>query len=307
MGNADFLTMYRNPMVKYESVTRNKKDKGWVEGMAFNYGRVALVVGASSGMGKACAEYLRDQGYYVYGTSRKAAFPETTKRNEQGFIRMIPLDVTKEDTIKQAIEFVLGQEGEINVLLNCAGYALGGAIEDLALDEIQEIFHTNVFGMMMVIKQVLPGMREQRKGLIVNISSVAGFIAIPFQSMYSATKYAVEAMTEALRMEVKPFGIRVSMIDPGDINTGFTSARKIAKQAQVNPVYKQRHEKAVNEMIKSETNGPGPEVVVKEFSKILNSNNPPVRIVVGMQYKAVALLKRLLPAKVVEGVVEKMY
>lgn len=275
--------------------------------MAFKYGRVALVVGASSGMGKACAEYLRDQGYYVYGTSRKAVFPVMTERNGQGFLQMIPLDVTREDSISQAVDFVLKQEGQINVLLNCAGYALGGAIEDLTLDEIQEIFHTNVFGMMMVIKHVLPGMRDRQKGLIVNISSVAGFIAIPFQSMYSASKYAVEAMTEALRMEVKPFGIKVSMIDPGDINTGFTAARKIAKQAHVNPVYKQRHDRAVHEMIKSETKGPGPEVVVREFARILNSNNPPIRIVVGMQYKAVALLKRLLPAKVVESVVEKMY
>lgn len=275
--------------------------------MNYIYGRVALVVGASSGMGKACAEYLKSKGYRVYGTSRKASFVDDIADVGDGFIKMIPMDVTNEDSIKEAVKYVTDKEGQINILLNCAGYALGGAVEDISYEEVLDIFNTNFFGMMMVINQVLPIMRKQNSGLIVNISSVAGFIAVPFQSMYSASKYAVEAMTEALRMEVKPFGIKVSMIDPGDINTGFTSSRKIAKSAQINEVYIERHEKAVNEMIKSETTGPGPEVVVKEFAKILHSKNPPIRVVVGMKYKMVALLKKLLPSKVVEKVVEGIY
>ncbi|WP_427339158.1 SDR family oxidoreductase [Caloranaerobacter sp. DY30410] len=275
--------------------------------MKYIYGKVALVVGASSGMGKACAEYLKEHGYIVYGTSRKATFPDSLAENREGTIQMIPLDVTQEKSIKQAIDYIVKNEGQINVLLNCAGYALGGAVEDISNDEAHEIFDTNFFGMMSVIRHVLPIMRKQNKGLIVNISSVAGFIALPFQSMYSATKYAVEAMTECLRMEVKPFGIKVSMIDPGDIKTNFTSSRKTAKAALINPAYKERHKKAVETMIRDELNGPGPEVVVKAFAKILNSKNPPVRIVVGIKYKFVALLKRILPARVVEYVLEKIY
>ena len=277
--------------------------------MTYKYGRVALVVGASSGMGKACAKYLHAHGYCVYGTSRRAEYPadDSYRSEERGFLVMIPLDVTKEETIKQAVDFVLAKEGQINVMLNCAGFALGGAIEDISRDEAKEIFGTNFFGMMSCCQAVLPAMRAQKGGLIVNISSVAGFIALPFQSMYSASKYAVEALTEALRMEVKPFGIKVSMIDPGDVRSGFTAARKTAKAAATNPVYQERHTKAVTEMIRSETGGPGPEVVVKEFAHILNSNNPPIRRVVGIQYKAVAVLKRLLPATLVESIIEKMY
>lgn len=275
--------------------------------MNYVYGKIALVVGASSGMGKACAEYLKNHGYIVYGTSRKAIFPDLLPENREGTIQMIPLDVTQENSIKEAIDYIVKNEGQINILLNCAGYALGGAVEDISNDEAHEIFDTNFFGMMSVIRHVLPIMRKQNKGLIVNISSVAGFIALPFQSMYSATKYAVEAMTECLRMEVKPFGIKVSMIDPGDIRTNFTSSRKTAKAALINPVYKERHKKAVETMIKDELNGPGPEIVVKAFAKILNSQNPPIRIVVGFKYKCVALLKRILPAKVVEYVLEKIY
>lgn len=276
--------------------------------MTAKYGRVALVVGASSGMGKACAEFLHARGYYVYGTSRQADYPEDDGfRCQSGFFVLIPLDVTDEESVRQAVRFVLAKEGQINILLNCAGYGLGGAVEDISRQEARDIFETNLFGMISCCQQVLPAMREQRRGLIVNIGSVAGFIALPFQSMYSASKYAVEAMTEALRMEVKPFGIKVTLIDPGDVHTGFTSSRRTAKAAATNPVYQERHQKAVDEMIRSETGGPGPEVVVREFARILDSQNPPVRRVVGAQYKAVALLKRLLPAGLVERLVEKMY
>jgi len=274
--------------------------------MKYIYGKVALVVGASSGMGKACAEYLLNEGYVVYGTSRNASFPKNNLANESSII-MLPMDVTNEATINKAVEYILEKESQINVLLNCAGYALGGAVEDLSLNEIQDIFSTNLFGMMMVCQKVLPVMRKQSSGLIVNISSVAGFIALPFQSMYSSSKYAVEAMTEALRMEVKPFGIKVAMINPGDIKTNFTASRRTANKSLENLVYKSRYEKAVNEMVKSEMSGPGPEIVVKVFAKILKSKNPSIRNVVGLQYKSVAVLKKILPSQLVESIVEKMY
>lgn len=276
--------------------------------MSFLYGKVALVVGASSGMGKACAEYLCEQGYCVYGTSRHAEFPaDTAYRRDAGFFAMIPLNVGDDESIKLAVDFVIAQEGEINVLLNCAGYALGGAVEDISREEAHHIFDTNMIGMMMVCRQVLPHMRGRQRGLIVNIGSVAGLFALPFQSMYSATKYAVEAMTESLRMEVKPFGIKVSLIDPGDISTGFTSARQTAKAAQTNPTYRERHDKAVDSMIKSELGGTGPEIVVRAFARILKSKNPPVRVITSLDYQAAAIMKRLVPARLVEFIIERIY
>lgn len=270
------------------------------------YGKVALVVGASSGVGKACAQYMKEQGYRVYGTSRKVNFPQDDSNlREENEITMIPLDVTNIESIRKAIEYVVGKEGKINIVVNCPGYGLGGAIEDITLEEAQEIFNTNFFGIMMVCKYVLPYMRKQKLGLIVNISSVAGFISIPYQSMYSASKYALEAMTEALRMEVKQFGIRVALIEPGDMHTNFY--RVTAKEAQDNSVYKDRFEKAVNEMIQSELKGPGAEIVIKEFAKILKSANPPIRRVVGFQYKIIGYLNKFVPARLVEYIVSKMY
>lgn len=276
--------------------------------MSFPYGKVALVIGASSGMGKACASYLSEQGYSVYGTSRHAVYPpEATERLQTGTLSMIPLDVRCDASIAKAVDYIIAREGEIGILLNCAGYALEGAVEDIARDEARQIFDTNIIGMMMVCSSVLPHMRAQKKGLIVNIGSVAGLFALPFQSMYSATKYAVEAMTESLRMEVKPFGINVSLIDPGDISTNFTQARQRARAAQTNPTYKKRHDKAVQAMVKSELGGPGPEIVVKAFAGILKSNNPPVRVITSLDYQAAALAKRLLPARLVEFVIARMY
>ncbi len=272
--------------------------------MKKGYGKVALVVGASSGVGKCCSEYLVDQGYTVYGTSRNALFAEESSYKDHSEIQMIPLDVTKEGTIRKAVNYIKENEEKIDILLNCAGYSLSGAVEDISLEEAKSAFNTNVFGIMMVCRNVLPIMRKQKSGLIVNISSVAGLISIPYQSMYSASKFALEAVTEALRMETKQFGINVSLIDPGDMKTNFK--RTYAKDAANSP-YKESMDAAINAMIKSEQSGPGPEVVLKDFKKILNSKNPPVRLIVGLEYKFFGLLKRLLPCKALEKVITKIY
>lgn len=267
--------------------------------MQENKGKVALIVGASSGVGKSCAKYLIKKGYTVYGTSRKATFGSIVDH-----IHMLPLDVTKKETIKEAMKYVYDREKAIDILINCPGYGLAGSIEDTSIEEAKAIFDTNFFGIMATCQEVLPIMRNQNSGLIINISSVAGFIAIPYQSMYSASKYALEAMTECLRMEVKQFNIRVSLIAPGDMKTDFK--RVYVKKAE-NSVYKAKCEKAVNAMIKSEQNGPSPDVVIKELKKIINRKRPAIRRVVGWQYKLIAFFKRLLPAKFVEFVVSKLY
>ena len=271
------------------------------------YGDVVLITGASSGIGKACAEHLKDKGYHVYGTSRRAWDDIKVEGKGGGFIKMVQMDVRDDASVKAAVEHIVDAEGGIDVAINCAGYALAGAVEDTAPEEAMAEFDTNFFGVLRVCRAVLPHMRRKGRGLIINISSVAGFFAIPYQSMYSASKYALEALSQAMRMEVKPFGIKVALIEPGDVRTGFTASRTWAEASKGDTPYKERCQKAIAAMEKSEMNGPGPEIVVKALSKIIESKDPPIKTVVGADYKFIAFLKRLVPDRFVEYVVNKMY
>lgn len=274
------------------------------------YGNVVLITGASSGIGKGTAEYLKNQGFRVYGTSRKT-HPEdngqdNAKTPDTGFIRTIQLDVCSEESVKNAVDYVIQKEGHIDILINNAGYGIAGSVEDTSLDEAYSQLNTNFFGMLRMCRKVLPHMRKQQNGLIINISSVAGLISIPYQSMYSASKYAIEAVTEAMRIEVEPFGIKVSMVEPGDTRTGFTDKRQFVAAAN-DPAYEERFTKSINSMIKSEMNGPGPDKVVKAVARIISSKNPPIRITAGFSYKAIVFLKRILPARLVAFAVSKIY
>lgn len=271
------------------------------------YGDVVLVTGASSGIGKATAEYLSKQGFKVYGTSRKASFDnQEVYCSGSGFLKMIPLDVCSEESIKAAVDYIVKKEGTIGILINNAGFGIAGSVEDTTYEEAYSQFDTNFFGMHRMCRAVLPAMRSKRKGLIINISSVAGFIAIPYQSMYSACKYAVEAMTEALRMEVKPFGINTAMVEPGDTKTGFTGSRQYVKASADSP-YKDNFIKAIRAMEKDEASGPEPDMVVRAVARIISSSNPPVRITPGFQYKLFALANRLVPSRLKLFVVSKLY
>jgi len=271
------------------------------------YGKSVLITGASSGMGKACAEYLSAHGYHVYGASRHGDGSIYTNDKSDGFISTLYMDVRDERTVREAVDYIIKKENSVDIAINCAGYSLSGAVEDVSPEEAMAEFDTNFFGVLRVCRAVLPHMRAKGNGLIINIGSVAGFIAIPYQSMYSASKYALEALSQALRIETKPFGIKVALIEPGDIKTGFTSARVWAEAAKDDTPYKERCQKAVEAMAKSEMNAPGPEIVVKAVEKIINSKNPPIRTVVGADYKLIAFLKRLVPDKLIEYVVTKMY
>ncbi|HHV95415.1 MAG TPA: SDR family oxidoreductase [Clostridiaceae bacterium] len=298
--------------------------------------KVVLITGASSGIGKAIAHEFMVRGNRVYGTSRKAVTgsriypdsvstePEFNKKSTltgsmgdkgivnntpgaTGFIEMIQMDVRSEDSVKNAIDYVSKKEGRIDILINNAGFGIAGAIEDTTFDEAFSQFDTNFFGVLRVLRNVVPVMRRRGEGLIINISSVAGLISIPFQSMYSASKFALEAMSEALRIELKPFGIKVVIIEPGDTNTGFTDNRVIVKGARKGSVYYEKFKKSINTMIKDEKNGPGPETVAKAVIRTAKKKNPPVRVAVGMSYKLIVILKRILPDKFVHFILEKIY
>lgn len=269
--------------------------------MGLHCGDVVLVTGASSGIGRATAELLAQNGFKVYGTSRN---PEAAKREDRLF-EMIKLDVCHEDSVREAVDYVIYRAGRLDILINNAGYGLAGAVEDTSMGEVYRQLDTNFFGVLRMCRHAIPIMRKQGNGLIINISSVAGQISIPFQSMYSASKYALEAVTEAMRIEVKPFGIKAVLVEPGDTKTGFK--RVLAKESVLDSPYKERFERSIKAMEQSEASGPSPEKVAKTILKLTGMKNPPVRVTLGLSYKAAVLFKRLLPASMVEYIVSRLY
>lgn len=265
------------------------------------YGNVVLITGASSGIGKSIAQYLALQGYRIYGTSRKP------QADDDGPVHMLQMDVCNEESVKAAIEKVIHLEGEIGVVINNAGMGIAGSVEDTSPEEAFLQFDTNFFGVHRVIRQVLPHMRKAGRGLIVNISSVGALFPIPYQSMYVAAKAAVEGMSGSLRNELKPFGIKVALIEPGDTKTGFTGSRVFTAAGKDGSAYSEYSKRSVAVMKRDETNGPDPIVVAKVAEKIIKRKNPPVCVVVGMQYKLLVFLKRLIPKALESFIVHQMY
>jgi len=294
--------------IEYQTLAEFAKLRGRIT-VEKGYGKVVLVAGASSGIGKAIAEALAQEGYKIYGTSRNpgedaAAEPQLNAAG--GFIKMLKMDVCSEESVNQAVDYIEQKEGRLDILVNCAGFALAGAVEDTTDEEALMEFNTNFFGAHRLCRRAAPIMRKQGRGLIINISSLAGLITIPFQSFYSASKYGLEAMTEGLRMELKPFGVKVILLEPGDTKTSFTNGRVFTK-ASVASVYKTTFDRSVGRMIKDEQGGPPPVGVVRAVQKIIKSSHPPVRQVVGPVNQVLAFLKRILPDRVVEFIVAKLY
>lgn len=275
------------------------------------YGNVVFVTGASSGIGRSVAVYLAGKGYRVYGTSRKSR-PEDAGEPERfessgGFVKMLQMDVCSEASVKAAIEKVIGLEGEIGVVVNNAGIGIAGSVEDTSPEEAFLQLDTNFFGMHRVIRQVLPYMRKRGRGLIVNMSSVGALFPIPYQSMYVASKAAIEGMSGSLRNELKPFGIKISMVEPGDTKTGFTAGRIFVKAGGEGSAYKKYSDRSVAVMEHDETHGPDPIIAAKVVAKIIEKRNPPVVKTVGLQYKLLVFMKRLIPKALESLVVGKMY
>lgn len=255
--------------------------------------RVVLVTGASSGIGRACAVQLAIDGDHVYGTSRRVAVDAPPG------VTMLPMDVTDEESIAAGVARILNTDGRIDVVINNAGTGIGGAIEDTTIADAKALFDTNFFGALRVCHAVLPTMRAQQAGTIINISSLAGRIGLPFQGMYSATKFALEGLTEALRMEVRPFRIRVVLIEPGDFRTGFTSNRRLT--APPDSPYQERMQRALHVAEADEMNGAEPEMVARLVERILRTPSPRVRYTVGgASQRMAAGLKRVFPSRVFE-------
>ena len=277
--------------------------------MADNGRRVVLITGASSGIGRACADYLHRQGFRVYGTSRQAPTPPTDRGDgEQGSFALIKMDVNQEDSVEAAVAEIMAEAGRIDVVVNNSGIGVAGAVEDTSLAEAQAQMDTNFFGALRVCRAVLPIMRTQRAGTIVNVSSIAGRIGIPFQALYSASKFALEGMTEALRMEVKPYGIRVVLIEPGDFKTGFTANRRKVAASGPGSVYQERFLNSLRVMEADEMGGAEPEQVARQLERIILSRSPRLRYAVGPLFERVAIhLKKVVPARFFEWALMTYY
>lgn len=269
-------------------------------------GRVVLITGASSGIGRACAQHLQARGYRVYGTSRRVSASDGVARD--GDVRMIAMDVTCEDSVAAAVALVMAREGRIDVVVNNAGYGIAGAVEDTSLAEARAQLDTNFFGVLRVCRAVLPILRGQGGGYLVNISSIGGLIAIPFQGLYSASKFAVEGMTESLRAELRPYGVKVVMIEPGDFHTGFTGQRQRVAAAAAS-VHDARYRAALGVMEADETAGATPDAIARLLERIINRRSPALRYLAGpfMQKLSVLVFKRLLPQRWFERLIAGYY
>jgi len=264
-------------------------------------GRVVLITGASSGIGLSCASRLVAEGYRVYGTSRKP-------QSQTLPFTMLTMDVTDEQSVVRGIDAILDREGHLDVVVNNAGAGLAGAIENTSLDEAKAQFDVNFFGTLNVCRAVLPGMRRQGSGYIVNVGSIGGLIAIPYQAMYSASKFALEGFTEALRLEARQWNIKVTLIEPGDHKTAFTQNRKWTAASSQDTLYRSIAEIAINRMAQDEQNGPDPARVAALLHRVVTMPNPRLRYTVGpgMQ-RAATWLKRFLPNSLLEYGIRRYY
>lgn len=272
--------------------------------------KTILITGASSGIGAACAQYLAERGHTVYGTSRTAPAPAQAQRQKvgSGALTLFQMDVDDDASVQAGVAFVLQQVPQLEVVVNNAGFGLAGAIETTSVAEAKAQFETNFFGVQRVVQAVLPHLRYQRAGYILNISSIGGLIAIPFQGFYSASKFALEGYTEALRMEVRPFGIRVVLIEPGDFHTAFTTHRRRVAGAATDTAYQATLNRALAVMERDEQQGPAPVLVARLIERILSQANPAPRHLVGPAYESVAVwLKAVLPAPWFEWLLMKYY
>jgi short-subunit dehydrogenase len=264
---------------------------------------VILITGTSSGLGKACAEYLSQQGMTVYGTSRH---PE--KLNPKLPWTTLTMDVRDEASVKVGVETILKQEGRLNVVVNNAGFGIAGAIEDTSIEEAQAQFETNFFGTLRVICAALPIMRQQGSGTIINIGSIGGLIGLPFQGLYSATKFAMEGFSEALSKEVRPWGIHVVLVEPGDFHTAFTDNRQTTKKSTAESPYWEFFSRALAIMQKDESQGDDPQRVARLVERIIHSSRPRLRYRVGFwSQKAAATLKAFLPERLFDWIIRSHY
>lgn len=260
--------------------------------------KTVVITGASSGIGKATAEKFISEGYDVFGLARKPFTLENAKT--------IICDVEKNEDVEKAVKQIFEETGRIDILVNNAGMGISGSIEFSSIENIEKQMNINFMGAVRMTKAVLGIMRNQKSGRIINITSPAGAIfPMPYQAFYASSKAALENFTQSLRIEVKPFNIKVCSVVPGDTKTGFTGAR-IKNTQDVSAVYK-NETTSVSRMEKYEQKGIAPSKVAKVIFKSATRKNPPPTNLVGFAYKFYNLANKLLPKRFIYWILPKLY
>ncbi|MGQ7947487.1 SDR family oxidoreductase [Flavobacterium sp. WC2509] len=263
--------------------------------------KVVLITGGSSGIGKSIGEFLHHKGFVVYGTSRN---PE---RITDSAFPLIALDVRNADSIHSVVAKIIATSGRLDVVINNAGVGITGPLEEIPMEEIKNNFETNFFGPIEVMKAVLPQMRSQQSGLIINITSIAGYMGLPYRSVYSASKGALELITEALRMEVKSFGIQITNIAPGDFATNIAAGRFHAPVIK-GSAYEVPYGNNLRTMDEHVDSGSNPNEMAEAVFAIIENPSPKIHYKVGVfMQKFSIVLKRILPDKVYEKMLMNHY
>lgn len=256
-------------------------------------GKVILVTGASAGIGQACAERLHRAGWTVFGASRRGS-------SAGGWSPMV-MDVDSDESVRSGFEMLLAKEERLDAVVACAGWGLAGAVEQTPIADARAQVETNFWGAVRVVQHALPVMRRQGGGRIILISSIGGIIGIPFQAFYSASKFAMEGYGESLAYEVAPFNIRVTLVEPGNVRTDFTSSRRDVEAPAGDDTYTSTVTKAVTKMAEDEAGGVAPEDVAATIQRALEARHPPRRMSVGKMGERVGIIsKRLMPYRLFE-------
>jgi NADP-dependent 3-hydroxy acid dehydrogenase YdfG len=268
---------------------------------------VALVTGATSGIGEATARRLHDRGYRVFATGRKSDALELLAA--QGLCAR-RLDVTDEAAVALLIDEISGEHGGVDVLVNSAGFGLASPLEQAALSDIRSVFETNVFAMLRLAQAVLPGMRERGAGTIVNIGSTGGRFTTPGAGAYHMSKYSVEALSLALGAEVKPFGVRVVLIEPTGVRTGFAAAQLTASEStngDDDPYreFKRRYDETTRALTENHLVTVDADAVARAVTRVIDARNPKPRYIVGASGHATVLARRLLTDRMWDGIVTR--
>jgi len=266
--------------------------------------RNVLITGASSGIGKAAAVFLSQKGFSVVGTTRNLSkLPKNPAASEM--FRFVFMDVTDKVSVRRGVEQAAGILGGINVLVNNAGISNVGPFEDMPEEEGRSVIETNFFGLASVTREVLPVMRNEGGGLIVNISSLGGIMGIPFQSYYAASKFAVEGFSESIRIELLSQGIDVVLVEPGNIKTGIGENRMVL--SSVSPLYRKGYDSARQVIKKGVDNAEPPEVIARLIYKIIRKRSLKVRYPAGKGSGTISFLLKFLPQNIKEKLLLRYY
>ena len=271
--------------------------------MNYKYGKNVFLTGGSSGIGLATAELLAECGYTVFAASRNPP-SEMRRFNGGGEIRHVSLDVRDMKSIDEAAETVLAQ-ADIGIVIHCAGIGIACAGEEYPAGAVTDLMETNFTGVLRVNSRILPHLRSRGCGFCIIVGSVAGVFPIPYQSHYCASKAALDLYAGSLRMELRSFGVKVTLVMPGDTKTGFTGTRSYETE-EASPFY-DACIRAVGKMEKDEISGKLPISSAKTILRLCNSKNPPARKIVGFDYKLLVFLRRLLPVGTIEFLLRKIY